>query len=268
MQITFISSLDTGELLTMYSKSDNAKIKMGFETNDIINELFKSSLKKYQEGLETKMRGRDFVFEDVDLLCYGLHKISLKRGKSYIVSPSWIKNKNATINPRNKDNECFKCPVTIALNHKKIVNHSERISFKLKTYVDQYSWKDIEFPSSSKDCKKFEQNNKTIALNILHVPYNTEKIEQAYISKYNNKRENQVISLMIINDDINWHYLTVKKSPALLRGITSNNNGEFYCLNCFHSYSTKSALKKHERICENHGYCYVEMPKKDKKILE
>ena len=30
-----------------------------------------------------------------------------------------------------------------------------------------------------------------------------------------------------------WHYLAVKKLSALLRGITSKNNGDFYCLNCF-----------------------------------
>ena len=62
MQITFISSLDTGEFRIMNSKSDNVEIMMGIETDDIINELFKSSLKKYQEGLKTKMRGSDFVF--------------------------------------------------------------------------------------------------------------------------------------------------------------------------------------------------------------
>ena len=73
---------------------------------------------------------------------------------------------------------------------------------------------------------------------------------------------------MITNNDKNWHYLTVKKLSALLRGIASNNNGDFYCLNCFHSYSTKNALKEHDGICKNHNYCYVQMPKEDKTIVE
>ena len=57
---------------------------------------------------------------------------------------------------------------------------------------------------------------------------------------------------------------------ALLRGITSNHDGNFYCLNCFHSYSTKKKqLKKHERVCSDHDYYYyVEMPNEDSKILE
>ena len=67
MRINLISSLDTGEIRTMHSKSDNIEIMMGIETDDIINELFESLLRRYQE-LETKMEGSDFVFENVDVL--------------------------------------------------------------------------------------------------------------------------------------------------------------------------------------------------------
>ena len=99
------------------------------------------------------------------------------------------------------------------------------------------------------------------------MPYNTEKIRLAYKSKHNFKRENQVILLMI-TDGKKWHYLAVKSLSALLRGITSNHNGDFYCLNCFHSYSTKEKLKKHEKVCNDHDYCYVEMADEDNKILK
>ena len=91
-----------------------------------------------------------------------------------------------------------------------------------------------------KDWKKFEQNNKTIALNILFVPCNTKQIKSAYISKCNHERDNQVILLMITDDNENWHYLTAKSISKLLRGITSNNHRDFHCLNCFHSYSTEN----------------------------
>ena len=123
----------------------------------------------------------------------------------------------------------------------------------------------MEFPSHSKDWKKFEPNIKTIALNILFLPYNTKQIRPAYISKYNHERDNQVILLMITNDDENWHYLTVKSLSRLLRGITSNHDGDFYCLNCFHSYRIKETLEKHKKVCTDHDYCYVKMPDKDKK---
>ena len=83
-------------------------------------------------------------------------------------------------------------------------------------------------------------------LNILFAPYNTEKVRLAYKSKHNFKRENQVI-LLRITDGKKWHYLTVKSLSALFRGITSNHKEDFYCLNCFHSYSTKEKLKKHKK---------------------
>ena len=70
-----------------------------------------------------------------------------------------------------------------------------------------------------------------------------EQIRQAYISKHNDKRDNQVIVLMIADEISNWHYLAVKSISGLLRGITSNHNGDFYCLNCFHSYTSKRKLK-------------------------
>ena len=44
-----------------------------------------------------------------------------------------------------------------------------------------------------------------------------------------------------------WHHPTVKKLSALLRGITSKNNGDFYCLNCLHSFTTRNKLELHER---------------------
>ena len=76
---------------------------------------------------------------------------------------------------------------------------------------------------------------------MLYVPFKTKKVEIAYKSKYNVVRDNQVILLMISNGD-NWHYLGVKSLSRLLRSITSNHDGDYYCLNCFHSYRLKINL--------------------------
>ena len=72
----------------------------------------------------------------------------------------------------------------------------------------------------------------------------------------------------MITDGKKWHYLAVKSLSALLRGITSNHDGDFYCLNCFHSYRTKEKLKKHEKVCNDHDYCYEEMPDEGNKNIE
>ena len=67
-------------------------------------------------------------------------------------------------------------------------------------------------------------------------------------------------------DGKKWHYLALKLLPALFKGITSNHDGDFYCLNCLHSFRTKDKLKKHKNVCKNHDYCYTEIPKEYKNI--
>ena len=66
----------------------------------------------------------------------------------------WLRNKRATINPKNKnDNNCFQYTLTVALYHQNIRKDPQRI-LKIKPFIDQYNWKEIDFPSHSKDWKK------------------------------------------------------------------------------------------------------------------
>ena len=95
----------------------------------------------------------------------------------------------------------------------------------------------------------------TIALNILYVK--EKEIYPVYISKHNSTREKQIILLMIANEEKEgreakfegrWYYLAVKKLSTLLRRITSKHHGNFYCLNCLHSFKTDNKLKSHEKV--------------------
>ena len=118
MAINFISSKDSDETGIVHTKSNNAEIMVGSQTDEIIEDLFEFFLKKYQEGLEEPMRGSEFAYDSVDVLY--LNKVSLSRGGSYIYSPKWLKTKKATINPENKDDNCFQYALTVALNYEQI----------------------------------------------------------------------------------------------------------------------------------------------------
>ena len=180
MAIDFISSKDSDETCTMHAKSYNVEIMMSSETNEINEEFFQSFLQRYEERLEESvMRGSEFIFDIVDALCYDLNKVSLSRGGSHIDSPERLKNKKETINLKNNDNKCFQYALTLTLNCEQIKKDPQRIS-KIKHVIDQYNWKEISFSSHQKDWKKFESNNKTLALNILYVPHN---IEDMHISQ-------------------------------------------------------------------------------------
>ena len=110
---------------------------------------------------------------------------------------------------------------------------------KIRPFIDEYNWSETDFPSNQKDWKKFDCNNKSIALNILYTPHNTKDARHPYKSKCNLAREHQIILLIITDDGENWHYLCVKKLSSLLRGISSNHNGEVCCMNCFKAFGTK-----------------------------
>ena len=84
----------------------------GSDTDEIIEELSESFLRRYEQNLEEKMKGSDFEFDGVNFLYYDFNKRSLNRGGSYIDSPQWIKNKKSTINPKNNDYKCFQYAVT------------------------------------------------------------------------------------------------------------------------------------------------------------
>ena len=249
----------------MHTRSDNEEFMNGRtlmkSLKDFLNHFYKNMKKIYKK----KMKGLEFEFDGGNFLYYDFNKISINRGGSYIDSSKWLKDKKSTINPINNDYKCFQYAVTLALNLDKIRKNPQRIS-KIKPFIDQYNRKDIDFPATSKDWKKFELNNE-IALNILYVLHDTRKIHVAYKSKHNLTREKQVILLMISNGE-NWHYLVVKNLVGLLKGIASNHKEDFYCLNFFCAYSTKNKLAAHKKICENHDYCHVEMPTKDNNTIK
>ena len=56
------------------------------KADEVIQDLFQSPLSKYQIGLEISMKGRDFIFDCVNVLYYKCHKKYLKRSGSYINS--------------------------------------------------------------------------------------------------------------------------------------------------------------------------------------
>ena len=148
-QINFISLRPgSDETRVMHTRSANEEFMNGSDTDEIIKELFKSLLQRHQENLQEKTKGSDFAFDGVNYLCYDLNKISISKGGSYIDSPKWLKNKKSTINPKNNDYKCFQCAITLALNLDKINNYPERKS-KIKPFIEEYNWKDIDFPSTS-----------------------------------------------------------------------------------------------------------------------
>ena len=127
---------------------------MGSSTEDVIDTLFNTILQRFQQAQETlNDKGSEFVPKNVQLLYYYFQKINIRRAESYIMSPDWIVNKKATINPKNeRDNQCFQWSITSGLNYHKIKEKDLKKTLKFKMV-------DTDFSSYQRDQEEFEQNN-------------------------------------------------------------------------------------------------------------
>ena len=127
-EISFVSQKPgSDETRVMYSRSFCEEIMSGSETEEIKEKLIKSLLQKYQDNLQNKMKGSDFIFNGVNYLFYDFNRITISKGGSYIESPKWLKDKKCTINQKNNDNKCFQYATTLALNFNNIDKNHQRI---------------------------------------------------------------------------------------------------------------------------------------------
>ena len=75
----------------MHLTKGNLKFTPYIDANEVFNELIKSLRSKYQNNLETSVRGSNFIFYSVQLMHHKCHKVNFKCGGSYIDSPNLIK---------------------------------------------------------------------------------------------------------------------------------------------------------------------------------
>ena len=120
-KISFVSlKPDSDETRLMDTRSNPVEFMNGSETEEITESLYRSVIQKYNDNLQEKMRGFDFVFNGINYFYYDFNRVSISKGGSYIESPKWLKDKKSTINQKNNDNKCFQYATTLALNFNKI----------------------------------------------------------------------------------------------------------------------------------------------------
>ena len=137
----------------MHSKSHYIETMVNNEADGVKKELFDLLKNIYQNNLES-LKGSEALFYYVHLLYYKCHKRNPNCDGSYVDSPNWIKNKDATINPINKEDiKCFQYDVTVGLYHEEIGNHAKRMT-NIKPFINRYKWERRNFRSEKIDWRK------------------------------------------------------------------------------------------------------------------
>ena len=177
---------------------------------------------------------------------------------SWIELDEFIVKKNAVINMKNKDDECFKWCVTRALNMK--VRDNERIDKELIKQSKELNWEGIEFPFKLSQIAKFEKNNPDISIAV----FCFENKKPIPLNQIKNDGRKHHIDLLLVSDQVTSHYCLIKNFSRLMNSSKSKDeHKKYYCRNCMLGYRSKEALSKHWPYCKEHGCVRVELPKKD-----
>ena len=94
------------------------------------------------------------------------------------------------------------------------LNYNEITKKEFESILQKIKHEDKDFSSHQEDWENFEQNNESIALNVLFSSQDSEEMRLVYKSENNYKQENNMLLLMI-NDDQKYYYFAVKSKLEL-----------------------------------------------------
>ena len=159
-------------------------------------------------------------------------------------------NRNAIINLKNYDEECFKWCVSRAVYPTD--KNPQRITKELIEQSKNFNWNGINFPSTIQDVVNFEnQNDYDIAI------YGYDEKIGVYPIKRSSKRGFKLIRLLLLTEETEdeepkKHFVLIKNISALIRRqVTKRKCKLYFCDNCLHPFHLKRSLEKHE------GYCFL-----------
>ena len=229
-------------------------ILMETDENEIYDEMVEEIEEEMQKAEDAE--GSGWQYEKVIKLVLHTTRWDPINAGSYIDLPEVLKNKQAIINMKNQDEECFKWCVLRALNPKN--KNAERVDSDLKSKQDSINMEGIRYPVSLRAIDRFEHLNLNISISVLG--YNKEeRVYPLRISKCT-KRKNDIV-LLLIKDGEKSHYCLVKNISALLSSqINNNGHKRFFCLNCFNSFKDEDKLKEHKEYCYENESVKILMP--------
>ena len=212
-------------------------------------------------------RGSGWVYKGIKVVYLDISRNNPLRGGTYIPLPKKLKDKQAIINVKNRDNACIKWALKAA--HFQVLQNPERTS--KYPQEDVFNFEGISFPTPLHEIPKIERQN-GFAINVLG--WDGEKAVIYHVSEMDRPGIPSV-NLMLITaldqdtGDPIYHYCYIKSLGRLLRQQYYNTQRHF-CLSCLQGYTTEGLFEKHRTLCRGAAYrpTRIDMPEKGKNILQ
>ena len=247
------------ELIEVATFSSKSKIVL--EATDL-GELYDIAKERIIENMVNfNTNGSNWKVSNILRMDINMINYNPLRASSWIELDEYILKKNAVINMKNNDNECFIWCVTRALNIKN--NHPERIDKELIEKSKELNWDGIEFPFKIGQIAKFEKNNPDISIAVFC--FKDEKFSP--MNQLKNYGRKHHIDLLYTSNKVTSHYCLIKNFSRLMNSSKSKDeHKKYYCRNCMLGYRSKEALSKHWPYCKEHSCVRVELPEKGSSV--
>ena len=212
------------------------------EALSIMKEKMLKSFSEYQK------RGSGWRLRRVDLFEIRIGEFRPLREKGHEPLPESIKRKEAIIDMKNNDDECFKWAVIRALNPINI--HPERISKELKEQSKELNWEGTEFPTPLNNINKFEEDN-NIGVNV----FSADESQKVYPIKLT--KQSNPMNLFLWKN----HYSVIKDMSRLVSAqISEGKRRKYICNRCLNALGSDELLEKHLELCSDNDYQRHEYP--------
>ncbi|XP_043276035.1 uncharacterized protein [Venturia canescens] len=231
---------------------------------------------------EFEQQGSGWSLHSIVNMTLHISKFNPMRGSSYVDLPAKIRNKNACVNVRNNDEQCFKWTILSALHP---AHHSDRVS-EYSPYEAELNFDGIEFPMEPRNIPKFEKQN-DVSVNVYILKKKKRDFDVMPLHVAATKKQ-QHVNLLLVQDHYveeeeeeeeedeenecymipRFHYVWIKNLSRLVSNQLSNRNHKLHiCDRCLHYYRTEDKLAAHEIDCAIVNKCKITMPKWSNRML-
>ena len=251
------TDLRTGEIIEVDAEF-HSEIVTNLEGTDE-NKLFDKIIARISEVLANFQRsGSNWVFVSINQLEIHMADWEPISASSYIPLPKKIRDKNAVINMKNDDDQCFEWCISRALHFVK--DHPERITKELKEFSERLDWSGLRFPVDLKQIKIFEKFNPLLSINVFG-------FEKDFYPLFISERKKRInIDLLLISNEKKKHCLIKSLSRLISSKLTKHNGSVNICRRCLNHFPNEKKLKIHKEYCSNNETIKIEMPKEGSSI--
>ena len=268
-----------------YHHSNIFKLHPRSSIRKLLDKLIQSLNQNREDNMARLEGASNHKLEFINNIYIKFHEINPPNTRSYISTPKKLLNKNAIINPQNKDSKCFLYATAILFYYDEIdKKHPSRISKNLLKCCERLNIDNIESPPKIKNIEQFEKDNRDISITMFEYDgfhkikedENSTKegirIKDVRVSHYALKR-NHLVELLIIkektedegtNEIIEKSYFTaIKNLSRLFRG-SKYDKRLHYCKKCYCSFKSEEKLEKiHIPLCTDNGHVLTIVPEKN-----